>query len=100
MTRPRAYLALAATLLSLSILALHRPRGARDVWRVVEAGHPRRARATLQAVRICAGVALGAAAVIALFGRWTGPACAAIAVLALPGALALYTADVLDGGTP
>ena len=42
MTRARAYLALAATLASLSILALHRPRGARDVWRVVEAGHQRR----------------------------------------------------------
>jgi hypothetical protein len=67
------------------------------VWRVVESGHPRRARATLQALRICAGVALGAAAVVALFGRWTGPACVAIALLALPGALALYTADVLDG---
>ena len=97
MTRARAYLALAATLASLSILALHRPRGARDVWRVVEAGHPRRARATLQAMRICAGVA---PAIVALFGRWTGPACAAIAVLALPGMLALYTADVLDGAQP
>lgn len=100
MTRFRAILALAATLASLAITALHRPRAARDVWHVVETGHPRRARATLQAMRICAGVALGAATVIALFGRWTGPACAAIAVLALPGALALYTADVLDGGGP
>jgi len=94
----RHLLALAATLGSLSLTALHRPRAARDVWRVVETGHPRRARSTLQTMRICAGVALGAAAVVALFGRWTGPACAAIAVLALPGVLALYTADVLDGG--
>lgn len=100
MTRARAYLALAATLASLSILALHRPRGARDVWRVVEAGHPRRARATLRAVRAYGCISLAAAAIVALFGRWTGPAVAAIAVLALPGALALYTADVLDGAQP
>ena len=100
MTRLRAILALAATLASLAITALHRPRAARRVWHVVETARPGHVRATLQAVRICAGISLGAATVIALFGRWTGPACAAIAVLALPGALALYTADVLDGGGP
>ncbi len=100
MTRPRALLALAATLASLSLTALHRPRAARDVWRVVEAARPEHARAALRAVRAYGCISLGAAAVVALFGPWTGPACAAIAVLALPGALALYTADVLDGGAP
>ena len=100
MTRARAYIQALASILSLSLLCLHRPRGARDVWRVVEAARPDHARAALRAVRAYGCISLGAAAVVALFGRWTGPAVAAVAVLALPGALALYTADVLDGAQP